>query len=906
MDGYKLSGFWMNLMRDFFCLSIVLFFTSINIFSFAADLTPTQIAQMKQLSKTQQEALARQYGVDLSDLKDSKEPKKRHSVQTISERPEEQELYDFHTDESLQTDNYLQAIKTEKEINASKPLIDFGYDLFAGQPSSYTPLDDLPVPNSYLIAPGDEIVVQVYGSQNDNYHLTVSRDGSIQFPELGPVHVAGQTMGELKANLTKRIEKQILGGQVAISLGALRMMQIYVTGDVYRPGAYNIPSLAPVTQALIAAGGFSRSGSLRDITIRRNNKVVDHLDLYGLLLRGDKKHDIRLQSGDTVFVAPKGATVSIRGQIHRPAYYEIRPGTTLFRLIQIAGGSKANAYIQQIQIKRYQSNGIHVYTLDLTKTADKQFILQDGDDVNLYPISDTMKNAVMVRGAVVRQGVYAYHHGMTVGDLFTSSTDDLMPNADFDYALVVREINDKHDIKVLQFSVGQAINHPGTVTDLVLKPNDQIIIFATDLSLSAWQPPAIRSVTQQINESRSLAQVKSNQESRRDALTGVRLVSDNSPKLTTSNSETDNQEQQRQEPYSRIHLLEPVIDRLKQQAVNEQKVKIFEVSGSVRYPGIYPLVEGGKLKDAITAAGGLLESATKDQAELSRVVIMPSSVSLYHRQFDLEDALTKPKDNFLLESKDRIVIQRKTNWTAENVVEILGEVRHPGSYTINQGETIADLVKRAGGLTQYAYPQGSVFSREILREQEKQRMKMVTNSLRQEIASLALRRQSNSASYPTSPVDALKVVDDLTTLPAVGRLVINLPHILRGDKQANVLLESGDKLYIPPKRNTISVLGQVQMASNFTYEPDISIGGYIDMAGGEKKQADTERIYVIRANGSVMLPNKSRWFTRSSRPLKPGDTIVVPINTDYLDGLSTFSTATQIMYQIGVAWNAIK
>ncbi|MEI8631073.1 SLBB domain-containing protein [Vibrio sp. PP-XX7] len=199
---------------------------------------------------------------------------------------------------------------------------------------------------------------------------------------------------------------------------------------------------------------------------------------------------------------------------------------------------------------------------------------------------------------------------------------------------------------------------------------------------------------------------------------------------------------------------------------------------------------------------------------------MPGSVSLHHQQFDLQKALTNPEDDFLLASKDRINIQRKTNWTTDNNVEIQGEVMHPGSYTINQGETIADLVKRAGGLTQYAYPEGAVFSREILRVQEQQRMKMITNSLRQEIASLALRRQSSSAVYTSSPSEAMSVVDDLANTSAIGRLVIDLPEILHGDKSVDVILEGGDKLYIPPRRNTISVLGQVQMANNFTFDPE--------------------------------------------------------------------------------------
>lgn len=883
-------------------MAILLLSAMISSLSFAANFSAQQIAEFKQLPKAQQEALAEQYGVNLSDLVGSSSSDKNKQMlnqQTITPR----QLSKNGTDN--QSDSQKQETEQGNQIKPKKP-VDFGYDLFAGQPSSYTPVDDLPVPNNYLIAPGDEIDIQLFGSQNKSYQLDVTRDGSIQFPQLGPIHVAGQTFSELKNNLTNRIKKQILGVDVSISLGSLRTMQVYVTGDVYRPGAYNIPSLATVTQSLIAAGGFLKSGSLRNIIVRRNHKVVDYLDLYNLLLRGETKHDIRLESGDTVFVGAKGSSAIIEGEVRRPAVYEIKAGETVGVLLKDAGGSKADAYLQQVELRRYRANGIHLYTLDLTKAKDKNFILQDGDQIKLLPVSEELQNSVIVRGAAARQGAYAFHSGMKVSDLLNSD-DDLMPNADLNYALVVREIDPQHDIKVLQFNIGKAINDPQSKDDLNLQEHDQIFIFASDLSLKAWQAPKYQSLSKQIDNS-SKAKVTTEKNSTIDPDTGVKIVKDaksQENQLTTANSEADNSNQQQHDPDSRIMLLKPLLQRLKQQAVNGQKVQIYDISGSVRYPGVYPLVEGATLKSAIAAAGGLLESAAKDQAELSRVVIMPGSVSLNHQRFDLATALINPKANFKLESKDRIDIQRKTNWTTNNLVEIQGEVRHPGTYTINQGETIADLVARAGGLTHYAYPQGSIFSRKILREQEKQRMKMMAASLKQEIASLALRRQTSSATYTTTPTDALKVVKDLTNIPAVGRLVINLPKILRGDEHADVMLEGGDKLYIPPMRNTISVMGQVQLASNFTFNPSKSVEQYIDMAGGEKKQADSDRTYVIRANGAIFLPNQSYWFMRSSKPLEPGDTIVVPLDTDYLDGLSTLSTATQIMYQIGVAWNAI-
>ncbi|MFM2482038.1 SLBB domain-containing protein [Celerinatantimonas sp. YJH-8] len=890
-------------------------FGLINFTAIAApNFSAAQIAQFQQLPRAQQQALARQYGVNINDLTaagSTSTTTSRPPVQTISPRPQNRE-----------TDQHL-----DSQAN-NQQLINFGYDLFSGQPSSYTPIDDLPVPNNYLIAPNDEIDVQLFGSQNTSYALDVSRDGSIQFPELGPIHVAGQTFKELKANLTNRIKKQILGVDVSISLGSLRMMQVYVTGDVYQPGAYNIPSLATVTQALIAAGGFRQSGSLRDITIRRNNKVIDHLDLYELLLKGKTDHDIRLQSGDTVFVAAKGQSVSIDGQVRRPAVYEIKSGDSLGQLLADAGGSQANAYLQQVQIKRYSASGEQVLTKDLTTSEGKSFHLQDGDKVHLAPVSEQLLHSVIVRGAVTRQGAFAFRNGMKIADLFSNKEDDLLPNTDQNYALVVREIDALHHIKVLQFNLGHAIRQPESADNLILKDSDQVVVFANDLQVQSWQEPETHLATSTIQStqnvvngssanSAALAAAGSEQAANADLQnsrsnqvqidhdTGVQIVTTPKSRSNLFNN-SDNTNQQASSPDSRENLLQPILHRLRQQAVNGQAVQIYEIAGAVKYPGTYPLVEGASIKAAIAAAGGLLESAAKDEAELTRALVMPGQVSLAHQKFDLAKILQNQQQaNFALQSKDRIVIQRKTNWTVDNTVEIQGEVRHPGTYTIGKGETIADLVARAGGLTQYAYPQAAIFSRESLRLQEQQRKQMMANNLRQEIASLALRRQTNTATYNSTPQEAMQVADQLANIPAIGRLVIKLPNILRGDEHSDVMLENGDRLYIPPQRNTISVIGQVQLASNFTYDPSKSVEQYIDAAGGAKKQADVDRIYVIQANGAVMLPNRSFWFSRSHRKLQPGDTIIVPIDTDYLDGLSTLATATQIMYQIGVAWKAI-
>ena len=250
------------------------------------------------------------------------------------------------------------------------------------------------------------------------------------------------------------------------------------------------------------------------------------------------------------------------------------------------------------------------------------------------------------------------------------------------------------------------------------------------------------------------------------------------------------------------------------------------------------------------------------------------------------------------------MVKSQPSWQEGMDVELQGEFVFPGTYTFRRGETLKDVVERAGGFTEFAYPSGAVFSRDSLKRQEAERLKFINAQLKQEISAMSLRRQGSTS--VSDPAQAIAVVDQLDNVVPVGRLVIDLNDAMKGDILANLMLEKGDKLFVPALNPVVSIVGEVQFASNHTYNPVLTVEDYIGSAGGTKRQADTDRIYIVKANGSVELPNNSFWFSRNYAPLEPGDTIIVPINTDYLDGLSTLSTATQILYQIGVAWSAIK
>ncbi|NRF63972.1 polysaccharide biosynthesis/export family protein [Vibrio coralliilyticus] len=871
----------------------------------AATPTQAQINQFQSLPKAQQEQLARQMGVDLSAINSFGVTST--SVSSDIETPEIKKPE--RATEVSGKDTEVVNEQKNKVVTSELPY--FGYDVFSGNSLDFTPIDHLPVPHDYIIAPGDEVRIQLYGKSYSDLKLKIDREGKLNIPEYGPEYVAGQTFSELKNYIASLIQRKSIGVEAIISLSAMRTMQVFVSGDVKQPGAYNVNGLTTLSQALIAAGGIKLTGSLRNIKVKRLGKTVVTFDAYDLIVNGDSSQDVRLQAGDTILVSAKKSDIVVKGEVLRPAHYELNSESSLKDLINIAGGALPSAYLSKVSVKRRNAKGVEQLTLDLSSPHGKSFKLQAGDEISLLPTGDKLEGAIALRGELFRQGAYQFKEGLRISDVISRS--DLKENADLSYALLVREKPDSRDISVWQFNLGEVLNSPRTSDNFSLQKGDQLFVFDNGLNVDYWyreQKSASTKRVKKLNEDLSGYSSEHNQRAESksvatlDSATGALIDKEQQKRLDIADddkfAEADDFRLS-----SRESLLKPIIERLKAQASLAEHAKIIEITGAVKYPGVYPLTENSSFEKLITAAGGFAEQAFLYSAELSRSEKIKQDFVVQHFAFSPNEILSG-QDKLDIQAQDHIVIKTQPNWQRGNSIELQGEVVFPGTYTFQRGETIQDLIERAGGLTEFAYAQGAVFSRESLRRQEEERLKLLNLQLKQEIGNLALRRQNSSATYTTSPTEAMTIADELASTEAIGRLVINLPEALAGNANADIIVEKGDKLYVPARQPIVSVMGEVQFSSNHTFTPGMTIEDYISSAGGTKKQADTDRIYVVRADGSVMLPNNSFWFSRKSNPLEPGDTIIVPLDTDYLDGLSTLTSATQILYQIGVAWSAVK
>ena len=865
--------------------------------------TPTaaQIEQFKKLPRAQQEALARQYGVDLSTITGKKSSTNQIEQESTIQPRLEQEKEQL-TDEE----------RFAPKVDEVKP---FGYDLFAGEPTSFMPSENAAVPDTYLIGRGDTLNINFYGKESESYEVVVDREGRISIPNLSPVQVAGLTFAEVKELIKAKVEQEVIGIKAFVSVGKLRSIRVLVLGEAYKPGSYSVSSLTTVSHALFVSGGVSDIASLRNIQVKRAGKVVANFDLYDLLINGDSSNDIILKPGDVVFIPSVGSQVAVEGLVKRPAIFELKKGETAAQLLKMAGGLKPQAYAKKAIVERFNNNNMkEVLSVDFSGNQIN-YIPRDGDRIRFNPVSFQYQNSISLIGAVARPGHYQWHQGKHISDVLTSVRGDLLPQADLGYGLLVREVNVAGDIQVFQFDIAQAIVKAAE-HDLELKANDKLFVFSRYQEKQAEETALANMALTEAQQEQQYKVKQWHQYQQREfekyigvtgSSAGLKSKEDRTKSIAdiAKHNLTDDEELLETKDYavfSRFNLLKPIISKLKQQATVTMAMQLVEINGHVTYPGVYPLTVNGEVNDLIAAAGGLLESAYTEQAEITRVMDGDAS-KVKHIKFNLQAAMLGSNgENIALRSKDSINIFSIPNWQENVKVELKGEVKFPGVYTIRRGETLSNLLERAGGFSEFAAPNAAIFTREAIRKQEQQQLAKLSEDLRRDIASKSFENSvsSNSLSYD----EMNKLLNDLANVEAVGRLVIDLPLIVE-DKQ-NLVLQNGDALYVPSKRDSISVIGEVNYATSHLFKQGITVDDYIDLSGGLKERAADERIYIIKANGSVKIPSTGSWFAVNDiNTLEAGDTIVVPMNADYMDNLTLWSTATQIVYQLGVAVAAI-
>ncbi|HHG3067668.1 TPA: SLBB domain-containing protein [Vibrio parahaemolyticus] len=900
------------MFKGYFSIAAFILASTFASYSMAQTPTPEQIKMFQNLPADQQQALASKYGFSIpSSSSSNKSP--YENPQVIKPRAESSGAVSSNIEE--------QWLKKGEQEELKR----FGLDLFAGSPSTFAPISDVPVPANYTVGAGDEIIVQLFGKENETHRLRVNRAGTINFPSLGPVNVAGMHFSDVRDSLTQRVKEQMIGVRSDISLGELRTMQVFVMGDAYKPGAYTVSALTTISQAIYYSGGFGESGALRDIQLKRDGKIIRKLDMYDLLLKGDAINDVRLLPDDVVLIGSVNDTVSIEGEINRPAIYEVKQGETYQQLIQMAGGFTANAHTEQLEIKRYALHGVReALTLDFNKTQDRQSKVKNGDAIKILKKSEELTRYIQIEGDVRHPGYVEWRNGLRIADLFKSVDSAFNSTADVNYAVVVREVNPQRDIEVFQFSLANAILSPSSQDNIQLQSRDRILVFNRfnneDLDTLATRESVSKAKTleqaqqqaefDQQKEQKLMSSSVAVSHSENGTLNNQNTTEQAKPaKIIFRGKEITEEDFENLKLNTRRTLLAPVLLQLQQQSRLGLAPQIAEVFGEVKHPGRYPITPRMTVSTLIEAAGGLTYNAFTINAELARTAINSADERAYIdvERIDLRKAIQgRASDDVVIVGRDRLNILEKPNVKLQSTVTLQGEVRFPGTYTVRQGETLSELLDRAGGLTEFAHPQGAIFTREALRLQEQKLLNQYAADMRKETAKKTFRADSNIGSVISDPEKTLAFVEEASRSKALGRMVVQLNRILKGERSADFMLEDGDFLFVPTFRNTVSIMGEVQVPITYLLDHKLDVDDYLNKAGGAKKQADEDRIFVVRADGSVYKPRSGYWFGNNHEELKAGDTIVVPIDTDYRDALSTWTAATQILYQTGVAINALK
>jgi protein involved in polysaccharide export with SLBB domain len=293
----------------------------------------------------------------------------------------------------------------------------YGANLFSSVPSTFAPLDLVPVPTDYVIGPGDELRIRVWGQVSFQTNERVDRSGEIFLPQVGPVHVAGMPFSALDAHLRGAIGRVYHNFDLTADVGQIRAIQIYVSGQARRPGVYTVSSLSSLVDALFASGGPSVQGSMRHIQLRRDSALVTEFDLYDLLVHGDKSKDVKLQSGDVIFIPPAGSQVAVTGSVRNPAIYELQTDESLAGLLANAGGASSIAAEARVSIERIDNHSDRHAMEVAYDPAGLATRLADGDLVHVFSISPEYKETVTLRGNTLNPGRFAWRPGMRITDL---------------------------------------------------------------------------------------------------------------------------------------------------------------------------------------------------------------------------------------------------------------------------------------------------------------------------------------------------------------------------------------------------------------------------------------------------------------------------------------------------------
>ena len=800
----------------------------------------------------------------------------------------------------------------------------FGIDVFRKGTGNLDELPmDVPAGPDYVVGPGDGLSIDLWGGVSQRLRRVVDREGKLALPEIGGVQVAGRSLGDVQRLVQTALRSQFRDVQADVSLSRLRTVRIYVAGDVESPGAYDVSSLSTPLNALYEAGGPTSRGSLRILKHFRGKQLVEDIDVYDLLLHGVRSGIQRLEAGDTILVPPLAAEVTIDGMVRRPAIYELNGEKNLAEVLELAGGVLPSGTLRHIDVERVQSHESRtMLALDVPESNNQEsvtkalenFTIQDGDKVRISPIVAFADKTVFLDGHVYRPGKYAYRDGMKVTDLI-KTYKDLLPEPYKTHAEVIRLKAPDYTPEVLAFNLDDAL--AGKDQDLVLKPLDTVRVFGR----YDFEDPPVITVSGEVRDPGD--HVTNGATYLRDA---IYLAGSTTPEARLDDVQIFRRTEDGKLKVISANLNKALAGDAAENILLEPKDRVFihknlgktdppavTIEGEVGRPGKYPLGEGMSAADLVRLAGGLKRSAYAEQADLTRYMVEHGEKIIGdHETIQIAKALAgEPDTDVRLHDGDVLTIRQLAGWNDVGAtIAVAGEVVHPGTYGIQEGERLSSILARAGGLRADAYPYGAILQRVQVRDLEEKNRSQLVRQIQEQGANLKAVSEVDPVSKESAMLQWKNTLEKLQNTAPAGRMVI---HISSNPKRwantpADVQVRAGDVIYIPKKPNFVMVDGSVYNPTAVTYKPGKSAGWYLNQAGGPTVMANKKAIFVIRADGSV-VGGKGGLFSGGAldAALQPGDMVVVP-DKAFGGGITWRNTlqVAQLVSAVGIAVQVAK
>lgn len=636
-------------------------------------------------------------------------------------------LEDFEPD-SLAMLRVMLAMQNEKKV--------FGHDIFNNEEMTFEPNMNIATPKDYRLGPGDAVFIEVYGASQRTIEGTVSPDGEITIEGYGPIQLNGLTVSQANAKLRSTLGQRYASSRINLTVGQTRTIMVNVMGEVKYPGTYTLSAFASVFHALYMAGGVNDIGTLRDIKVYRNNKLISTVDIYDYILNGNLKGNVKLTDNDVIAVGTYDCMVNVKGKVKRPMYYEMKKNESLNTLINYAGGFTGDAYTKYVKVFRKAGKELSIYSVE--EFDRNSFLLSDADSIVVDQVLPRYSNMVELRGAVFRPGKYQVGGSINSVKTLLEAAEGLREEAFTAHAVMHRMKADR-SLEVIQVDVDGILN--GSISDITLQPND-VLFIPTKLDLIQQRQVTISGEvfhpgTYKYADNMTLEDLVLQAGGMRETASTVKVdvsrqITD--PKATSSDSTiartftfalkdgfiVDGEPGFILQPHDRVFVRRSPV------ATGLQNVS---VEGEVAFAGVYTLpLRQTRLSDIIKAAGGpndrayirgarlerkmtpeerlRMEAAIKALSKQSQVFSDTASArkaldtaTSYYVGLELEKALKNPggEHDLLLRNGDKIIVPQYTE-----TVKINGEVMYPNTVGYVKGKKAKFYIKQAGGYGQRA------------------------------------------------------------------------------------------------------------------------------------------------------------------------------------------------------------